>query len=87
MALVWIPSNMRHLTGGQSRIRVEGSTLADIISSLEVSYPGIRDVLVRDDLIKDEIAVAIDGEQGHQGLFQEVDDSSEVHFIPMVAGG
>ncbi len=87
MALVWIPSNMRHLTGGESRIRVEGSTLADIISSLEANFPGVREELVRDNLIKDEIAVAIDGEQGHQGLFQEIDDSSEIHFIPMVAGG
>jgi molybdopterin converting factor small subunit len=87
MVLVWIPSNMRHLTNGKSQVRVEGVTLADIVNNLDAQFPGMREQLVRDNLIKDEIAVAIDGEQGHQGLFREVADSSEIHFIPMVAGG
>jgi molybdopterin converting factor small subunit len=87
MPLVWIPSNLRRFTNGQGKITVQGSTLAEIVDNLEVTYPGFREQVVQDNLIRDEIAVAIDGEQGHQGLFQEVKESSEVHFIPMVSGG
>lgn len=87
MALVWIPAPMQKLTNGESRVAVDGKTLRELIDNLDRRYPGIREMLVQGELIKDEIAVAIDGEISHQGLFQPLGEPSEVHFIPALGGG
>ena len=88
MALVWVPTNMRKFTGGQSKVRIEsGETLRDLIDNLERRYPGIRAMVVHDELVREEIAVFVDGENIHQGLFQPVRENSEIHFLPMLAGG
>ena len=62
MATVFIPSLMQNLTGGQSRVEVEGSTVRQIVESLEKAYPGMKERLVDKHKIKPNISVAIDGE-------------------------
>lgn len=79
---------MRKFTGGQSKVMIEsGETLRDLMDNLERKYPGIRAMVVHDELVKEEIAVFVDGENIHQGLFQPVRENSEIHFLPMLAGG
>ena len=87
MALVWIPSNMRTLTGGASRVTVAGRNLRELFDNLERQYPGFRKALIVDELVREDIAIAIDGDTYHQGLFQEIGPDSEVHIIPAIAGG
>ena len=88
MALVWVPTDMRKFTGGQHKVTVKsGETLRDLMDNLEKKYPGIRGMVVHDQLIKAEIAVFVDGENIHQGLFQPVRENSEIHFLPMQEGG
>ena len=87
MALVFVPSLMQPLTGGNDRIEVAGSTVRQIVDNLEAEYPGVKDRLVEDRRIKPNIAVAVDGEITPLGLLEKVGENSEVHFLPAIGGG
>ena len=87
MATVFIPSLMQNLTGGESRVEVEGSSVRRIVDNLENAYPGIKDRLVENGRIKSNISVAIDGEVTPLGMLGKVAETSEVHFLPAIGGG
>jgi sulfur-carrier protein len=87
MAEVWIPSLLQSLTGGAEKVSVHGTTVGEIIDHLEARFPGIRDRLVDGTEIRPHIAVAIDGDVSPEGLEQDVQESSEIHFIPALSGG
>jgi hypothetical protein len=46
VAVVWIPSLLRHLTAGAEQVAVPGTTLRQVINGLEAAYPGIRGQLL-----------------------------------------
>ena len=88
MAIVFIPSLMRDLTGGVDKVTVEGATLRQVINALEAAHPGTKDRLVdAEGRIQEGLAVAIDGETTHLGLIEPVKETSEIHFIPAIGGG
>jgi molybdopterin converting factor small subunit len=87
MAVVWIPSLLQNLTGGEEKVVVPGTTVGAIIDQLESRFPGIKDRLVAGGEIRPHIAVAIDGDVSPAGLAQDVQESSEIHFIPALSGG
>ena len=87
MATVFIPSLMQSLTGGEKQVRVEGSTVCQIINNLDSRYPGFKDRLVEDDRVKPNISVAVDGEVTPLGMIERVNEDSEVHFLPAIGGG
>jgi molybdopterin converting factor small subunit len=87
MPVVWIPSLMQKLTGGRDKVAVEGSTIREVIDSLESKHPGIRERLVDGDRIRPGLAVAVDAEVSEEGLRQKVAPGSEVHFVAAVSGG
>jgi molybdopterin synthase sulfur carrier subunit len=87
VAVVWIPSLLQNLTAGEEKVVVSGATVGEIIDNLEVRFPGVRERLVHDGAIRPHIAVAIDGDVSPEGLDQDVQDSSEIHFIPALSGG
>jgi molybdopterin converting factor small subunit len=87
MAVVWIPSLLQTLTGGTEKVIVSGVTVGEIIDNLEARFPGVKDRLVAGGEIRPHIAVAIDGDVSPEGLEQDVQESSEVHFIPALSGG
>jgi molybdopterin synthase sulfur carrier subunit len=87
MAVVWIPSLLQSLSGGEEKVIVSGATVGEIIDNLEARFPGIRDRLVEAGDIRPHIAVAIDGDVSPEGLEQDVRESSEIHFIPALSGG
>jgi molybdopterin converting factor small subunit len=37
--------------------------------------------------LRPDIAIAVDGEMGLDGLAEQVGEDSEVHFIPPISGG
>ena len=89
MPEVWIPSKLQQLTGGKQQVQVEGSTVRQVINSLEKQYPGIKEFLcdeTEEDLIPG-IAVIVDGETSQLGMLQKVQANSEVHFLPALGGG
>ena len=49
MPLVWIPTLMRELTGGEARVAVSGTSLREVLERLETAYPGIRERLCEGD--------------------------------------
>ena len=87
MATVYIPSLMQNLTGGQHKVELQGSTVRQIVESLETSFPGIKERLVENNRIKSNISVAVDGEVTPLGMLEKVGENSEVHFLPAIGGG
>jgi len=55
---VWIPPLLRRFAREQTRVKVSGRTLRQVIDSLEREYPGIKEHLCADDEIMPGIAVA-----------------------------
>jgi molybdopterin synthase sulfur carrier subunit len=87
VAIVYIPTPLVALTGGRSRIEVEGATVRQIIDNLEQAWPGIRDRFISGDRLRPNISVAVDGEVTPLGLLEPVSPSSEVHFVAAISGG
>ncbi|MBI3696833.1 MAG: MoaD/ThiS family protein [Acidobacteria bacterium] len=87
MAIVYIPAPLAALTGGRSRLEVEGATVREIIDNLEQTWPGIRERLLVENHLRRNISVAVDGEVSPLGLLERVSPSSEVHFVAAISGG
>jgi len=87
MAVVWIPALLQSLTGGEEKVEVSGKTVGELIDQLEARYPGVKERLVEGGEIRPHIAVAIDGDVSPEGLAQDVQEASEIHFIPALSGG
>ncbi len=87
MPQVFIPALMRDLTEGQDRVTVPGSTVRQVIDSLEESFPGIKERLVEKNKIRGNISVAVDGEVTPLGMLEKVTEESEVYFLPAISGG
>jgi molybdopterin converting factor small subunit len=87
MPVVWIPALLQSLTGGEEKVVVSGKTVADVVDQLEARYPGVKERLVERGAIRPHIAVAIDGDVSPEGLDQDVQETSEIHFIPALSGG
>ncbi|MCZ6632539.1 MAG: MoaD/ThiS family protein [bacterium] len=89
MAVVWIPSLMRNLTGGVEQIEVEGETLREVINRLDVLHPGVKARVMDDDetRIRPGLAVAVDGIVTEEGLRTVVRDALEIHFVTAISGG
>jgi sulfur-carrier protein len=87
MATVWIPAQLRTLSGGQDRVDVVGSTVGEVIDALDCLYPGMKARLCDENGLRRGIAVAVDSLQARLGLLEVVEPASEVHFIPAIAGG
>lgn len=87
MPVVWIPTHMRILTGGEARAVVSGSTLREALQQLEMIFPGIRSQLCEGEEIRPHLAVVVDGELSRLRMHHPLKDQSEVHFVPAIHGG
>lgn len=89
-ATVRIPTILRSYTGGANEVSAEGSTLAEVLESLEAGHPGIR-ARVLDDAGAlrrfVNIYVGDDDVRFIGGLEAAVADGAKVSIIPAVAGG
>jgi len=87
MAVVWIPALLRDLVEDRESLTVSGTTVREIIDSLERAYPGIKARLCDGDGLRPGLAVAVDTQLGRYGLQEKVGENSEVHFLPAISGG
>jgi molybdopterin synthase sulfur carrier subunit len=79
---------MQKLTNGQGQIEIEGTTVRQVIDNLDERFPGFKGrICGESDRIRPEIAVAVDGEVVTTGMRARVEATSEVHFLPALAGG
>jgi molybdopterin synthase sulfur carrier subunit len=87
---VRIPTILRTYTGGEAEVTAEGSTLSEVIASLEKNHPGIS-ARVLDDQGKlrrfVNVYVNDDDVRFDNGLETATPDGSGVSIIPAVAGG
>ncbi len=87
MAIVYIPTMLRSLTGDDQQLEIEGTTVRQIVEKLEARYPGVKERLVESNRLKPNISVAVDGDVSPLGMLEKVGESSEVHFLPAIGGG
>ncbi len=87
---VRIPTILRSYTEDSSQVTAEGATLAEVLDSLESTYPGLKARVVDEDgklrrFVN--IYVAEEDVRFAQGLETSTPDGSQISIIPAVAGG
>lgn len=87
MPTVFIPPQMRDLTGGLASAIAAGETLRQVIRALDEQYPGIAARITAEDRIAPGLAVSIDGVVTSRGLLARVEPTSEIHVLPAFGGG
>jgi len=87
MPRVFLPAQLRELTGGQTQVDVEAQTLRQVMAALDEKFPGIAARLCQGDSLVPGVAVSIDGVMGSRSLLTKVGPASEIHFLPAIGGG
>ncbi|MEE9259120.1 MAG: MoaD/ThiS family protein [Nitrospinaceae bacterium] len=87
---VRIPTPLMKLTNNQSEVSAEGSTISDILNSLEGQFNGIKERICEENgaprrfiniYLNEEDIRFLDGEK------TPVKDGDEISIIPAIAGG
>ena len=89
-ATVRIPTILRSYTGGSGEVSAEGSTLAEVLNSLESDHPGIRTRVLDDTGALRRFVNVYVGDDDVRfigGLEADIADGAKVSIIPAVAGG
>jgi molybdopterin synthase sulfur carrier subunit len=89
-ASVRIPTILRNYTGGANEVTAEGSTLAEVLDSLESHHPGIRARVLDDTGALRRFVNIYVGDEDVRfsgGLDSPVADNAKISIIPAVAGG
>jgi molybdopterin synthase sulfur carrier subunit len=87
---VLIPTPLRRFTGGEAKIAVAGSSVAEVLDALDAAHPGIGERL-RDDSgqLRRFVNVFVNGQnvRDGQGIDTPLSAGDEVGIIPAMAGG
>ena len=89
-ATVRIPTILRTYTGGVGEVSADGSTLAEVLDSLEGNHPGIRARILDDaGALRRFVNVYVgdDDVRFIGGLEAQVAEGTKISIIPAVAGG
>ena len=87
---VRIPTPLRRLTDQQSSVSADGSTVAELIDSLESAYPGMKARVCEDDgELRHFVNIYVNGEDVRymDGIDSALNPGDEVSIVPAVAGG
>lgn len=90
MATVYIPTPLRRLTGGQSKISVSGDNIAGLLQAVDSEYPGVAEKVLDDEgNVKRFINIFVNDDEIRtlQGLETPVSDRDRVSIVPAMAGG
>lgn len=86
MAVVRLRAPLSELAGGRRELRVEGSTVRDVLRALEREHPPIAGwILDEQTVIREHINVFVNGEKGQEETVLGADD--RIHVIPSISGG
>jgi molybdopterin converting factor small subunit len=84
---VHIPSPLRSYTAGASRVQADGSTLEEVLASLEARFTGMRFRMIDEqDRIRPHIRLYVNGQQA-TALSMPVGGGGTVHVICALSGG
>jgi molybdopterin converting factor small subunit len=87
---VRVPTILRTYTGGESEVTAAGSTMNEVLDSLDETYPGIKGRIVDEQgALRRFVNVYVGNDDVRflDGLATPVSDGSQVSVIPAVAGG
>lgn len=87
MATIFIPAQLRTLTGGLATVELAANTVGEAVEQLELRYPGIRTRLCQGNDLLPGLQVSIDHRFTRQGLSAALEPRSELHFLPVIGGG
>src|SRR5438876_749737 len=90
MVTVYVPTPLRKVTGGQSKLTASGRTVRELLDGLERTHSGIRQQLCDETgEVRSFINIFVNGTEIRQleGLSTPVQDGDEVSIIPAMAGG
>ena len=87
MPLVFIPAQLRGLTGGESQIELPAESVREVVEELEARFPGMKERLCQGDELAPGLQLSIDHVMSSRGLRAKVSPRSEVHFLPAFGGG
>jgi sulfur-carrier protein len=86
MAVVRLRAPLSELAGGRRELRLEGSTVLDVLRALEREHPSIGGwVLDEQDRIREHINVFVNRESGDEQTTVAPDD--QLHILPAISGG
>ena len=85
--IVHIPSPLCSYTGKLAQVEVKGATVAELLSNLDASHPGIRFRMIDEqDAIRQHIKIFVNSEQ-ITSLKQPLSPDDVVHIICALSGG
>jgi len=88
--VVRIPTQLRNLAGGASEVSADGSTVGEVLKSLDASHPGFAERLFDESgSLRRFVNVFLADEDVRflQGLSTPVEDGQTLSIVPAVAGG
>lgn len=87
---VKIPTPLRPITGGQSEVKIEGSTVGEVLRKLDTQFKGFGErVLDEGKSVKRFINVFIneDNIRDKKELDTELKNGDTISILPSIAGG
>lgn len=87
MATVFIPAQLRELSGGIQSVELEAKNIRGVVQQLDAMFPGFKDRICTDGNISPSLQVSIDSVITSRGMIAKIQPHSEVHFIPAIGGG
>ncbi len=88
--MVRIPTPLRRMTNGESKVEMESSNLGELVEKLDGAYPGFKDRLVDENgELRYFVNIYVNGEDVRflEGLETSTKSGDEVSIVPAVAGG
>jgi molybdopterin converting factor small subunit len=90
MSTIKIPTPLRPYAGGQSKIQVQGNTVAEILDQLVEDYPDIRQHIMNGNgELRPFVNLFLNGEnvKDLQGAETPLGKDDRLMLIPSIAGG
>lgn len=87
---VLVPTTLQSFTNNQATLESNGSTIAELLDSLEQSFPGIKSRLCDEEgKLRRFVNFYVDSEDIRHldGINTTLKDGDEVSIVPAVAGG
>ncbi|HUY63449.1 MAG TPA: ubiquitin-like small modifier protein 1 [Acidimicrobiales bacterium] len=87
---VRVPAQLRTLTGGSGELKLEGSTVGELLKALDTAHPGMADRLFDESgALRRFVNVFVDDEDVRflSGLDTALAEGQTVSIVPAVAGG
>jgi sulfur-carrier protein len=81
VARVTLTTGLIQFTGGVRTLDIDATSVQRLFATLSERFPALSPHL------DSGVAVAIDGQIYQDALFQPIGANSEVHILPMIAGG